>query len=154
MRKSVPWRGSLPHRAERRVDAVGAQRLFERLGLHHVGMELRAGHKRIDAAGEAVLVDMHDQFESEAPHGLVAERDHLAKLPGGVDVQQRERQPARVERLDGEVQHDARVFSDRVEHHRIAKLGRDLTHDLDRFRLQPFEVCGQRFCGAVRGRRS
>ena len=57
-----------------------------------------------DAIGEmpraqALLVDMDQQVEAELRRGAVAERDHLPEFPGRVDVQERERNPRRKERL-------------------------------------------------------
>ena len=130
-----------PRAAECGIEPVLVQRLLERLGLHDVGVQGRAGGDRIDAALHAVLVDMDDQIEREPAGGLVAKRNHLAKFPGGVDVQQRERKWRGIEGLDGKVQHDAGVLADRVEHHRILEFGDDLAHDFDRLRLEPLEVC-------------
>ena len=39
---------------------------------------------------------------------------------------------AGMEGLERQVQHDARILADRIEHDRIAEFGRDLAHDLDR----------------------
>ena len=49
-----------------------------------------------------------------------------------------------MERLDGQVEQDARVLADRVEHHRLLQLGHDLAHDLDRLRLKPREMLWER----------
>jgi hypothetical protein len=38
------------------------------------------------------------------------------------------------------MQHHRRILADGIEHHRIGKLGRHLPHDMDRLRLQAFEV--------------
>ena len=45
-------------------------------------------------AREPLLVDVDEQLEAELRGHAVAERDHLAELPGRVDVQQRERRLA------------------------------------------------------------
>ena len=70
----------------------------------------------------------------------VAERDHLAELPAGVDVQQRDRRARRVEGLDQQVQQHRAVLADRIQHHRVAELGRDLAQDVDAFGLEAVEV--------------
>ena len=70
----------------------------------------------------------------------VAERDHLAELPGRVDVQERERQPAGMKRLHGQADHDRRILADRIEHDRILELGRHLTDDVDALGLELTEV--------------
>ena len=92
---------------------------------------------------------------SRAPTALaisVAELDHLAELVGGVDVEQRERDRARVERLLRQPQQDRRVLADRIEHHRPLELGHHLAHDVDAFGLQGAQMvqlagpgCGGRF---------
>src|SRR3984885_4386308 len=76
--------------AEGGVEAVFVKRLFQRFGLHHMRMHGRARGKGIDAAGNAVLIDVNQQIEIEPPRRLVSERDHLAELPSRVDVQYRE----------------------------------------------------------------
>jgi hypothetical protein len=43
-------------------------------------------------------------------------------------------------RLAGEVQQRARILSYRVEQHEFRELGRDLTQDIDRFRLESLKV--------------
>jgi hypothetical protein len=50
---------------------------------------------------------MDEQLQPSSRAIAVAELDHLAELPGGVDVQQRERRLARIERLHRQVQHHA-----------------------------------------------
>ena len=50
---------------------------------------------RRDAVLHALLVGMHDEIEAEPLRLGVAKLDHLAELPGGVDVQQRERRLGR-----------------------------------------------------------
>ena len=81
--------------------------------------------------------------------GRVAERDHVAELPGGIDVQQRERRLAGREGLQGQVQHHAAVLADRIEHHRPFELGGDLADDVDALGLEGLEL-GQGFHGAAR----
>ena len=117
--------------AEGGIELMVIERLLQRIGLHDLGMQRRAGSDRIDAAREAVLVHMHDQIEPEPPRGFVAKRDHVAELPGGVDMQQREGEFRRIERLERDMQHDAGVLADRIQHHRLLELGNDVAHDLD-----------------------
>ena len=126
--------------AEGRVELVLVERLAQPLGLHHLGVQRRAGGDRVDAAGEAVLIDMDDEIEPVAPRHLVAEGDHVAELPGRVDMEQREGQLAREEGLQREMQHHARILADRIEHHRIGELGRDLADDGDRLGFEPLEM--------------
>src|SRR3984893_11521630 len=72
---------------KRRIEAMEIERLLERFGFHHLGVNGRARRDRPDPACETVLVDMNQQIDSETTGGVVAKRDHLAKLPAGVDVQ-------------------------------------------------------------------
>jgi hypothetical protein len=81
--------------------------LFQGFGFHDVGMERRAGRNRTDPACNAVLIDVHDQIGADFLDRPIAERDHFAEFPGGIDVHQGKRQGRRIKRLDGEMQHDA-----------------------------------------------
>ena len=63
---------------------------------------------------------------------LVAEGDHVAELPGRVDMHQREGRLRRIEGLHGEMQHDGRILADRIEHHRLLAFGGDFADDVDR----------------------
>src|SRR5262249_4188205 len=119
---------------------VGRERLLQRLGLHDVGVKRAAMGDRRDAVLHALLVGMDDQVEPEPASLLVAERDHLAELPGPIDMQQREWRLRGIEGLEREMQHHGRVFADRIEHHRIAELGRDLAHDVNALGLELAEI--------------
>ena len=79
---------------------------------------------------------MDQQVHAEPRRRLVAKRDHLAELPGGVDMQQRKRRLARRKSLLREMQHHARILADGIEHHRIFELGDRLADDVDRLRLE------------------
>ena len=86
---------------------------------------------------------MHQQLQAELLRGVVvAKLDHLAKLPGGVDVQQRKRRFAGMERLHRQVQQHRRVLADRIQHDRLAEFGRDLAHDRDAFSLELLQMAG------------
>ena len=95
---------------------------------------------RADAALEPVLVDVDDEIEPELARRAVAEGDHVAKLPGGVDMQQGERQLAGMKGLARQMQHHRRVLADGIEHHRLGAFGRDLADDVDRFGLELVEM--------------
>src|SRR5690606_18005891 len=73
------------------VVAARGQRLAQRLGLHDLGVPAGAVALRADALAHAVLVHVHAQLDPGFGRAAVAERDHLAELPGGVHVQQRDR---------------------------------------------------------------
>jgi hypothetical protein len=68
---------------------VVIERLTQCLRLHDIGVQLGTMTDRPNAARHTVTVDMHDQVEAELYGATVAERDHVAELPGGIDVQQR-----------------------------------------------------------------
>ena len=87
-----------------------------------------------------VLVDVDDQIEAKPARRFVAEGDHLAELPGRIDVQQRKRRLGRIEGLHRHMKHDARIFADRVEHHGIAHLSDNFPHDVNGLGLQPLEM--------------
>src|SRR4029453_5152204 len=88
----------------------------------------------------AFFIDVHDQLEIELLRELVPELDHVPEFPRRIDVHQRERQPAREERLACEVQQHRGVFADRIEHHRIFELGSDFADDPDALGFELFEV--------------
>src|SRR5262245_11830937 len=83
---------------------------------------------------------MDDQVEAELARAAVAEGDHVTKLPRRVDVQERERQPGRRERLEGKVEEDGRILADRVQHDRMAALGDRLANDVDALRLELLQM--------------
>ncbi len=127
------------------------ERLLQRLGLHHRGMQHRARCDRADAARQPFWIDMNDQLEPKAPRRRVAKFDHLAELPGRVDMEQPQRQPRGMERLARKVQQNARILAHRIEQYRVAELGRDLAQDRDRLRFEAPQMPRQR-SGAGRPR--
>ena len=113
---------------------------FSALGLHHVGVHGGAVADRADALRDAVGVGVHAQVDAGLGGAAIAEGDHLAELPAGVDVQQRDRRRRRCERLQQQVQQHRAVLADRVQHHRVAELGRDLAQDVDALGFEAVEV--------------
>ena len=95
---------------------------------------------RRDAVSDPLLVDMDDEIDAEPPRLVVAKGDHLAELPGGIDMEQRERRLCRIERLQREMHHHRGILADRVEHDRMAELRHHLAHDLDAFRLELAQI--------------
>src|SRR5262245_46110961 len=96
-----------------------------------------------NAVLDALLVGMDEKIDPE-PAGLaVAKGDHLAELPRRVDMEQRERRLARIEGFQRQMQHHRGILADRVEHHRVAELGRDLAHDMDALRLELAKIGGE-----------
>ncbi len=95
---------------------------------------------------------------AELGHPGVAVGDHLGEVVAGVDVHDREGEPARPERLDGQVQEDGRVLATAEEEDGPLRLGRDLAQDEDRVRLEQRQMVGVPARAVVRapgvGRRS
>jgi hypothetical protein len=81
------------------------ERLSQGLRLHDVGVDVRMTD-RPDTPGEAILIDMDNQLQAQLPSAAVPERDHVAELPGGIDMQQWKRRLRRIEGFQGEVQED------------------------------------------------
>ena len=86
------------------VETVFVQRLFQRHRLHHIGMHRRAVRLRRDALAHALFIDMYADLDVAGGSYLVAQRDHLAKFPGGIHVQQRHRRTRRVKGLAQKMQ--------------------------------------------------
>ena len=126
--------------SERRVEAVLVERLNEGLRFHDVGVERRAVLKRVDALVQSLLVDMDEQIEAEPPGSFVAERDHVPKLPGRIDVEQRKRRLGRKEGLHRQVQHHGAVLADGIQHDGPLALRDDLAHDVDAFGLETLKM--------------
>jgi hypothetical protein len=116
------------------------QRLLERFGFHHLGMHRRARGDRSNAARHAVLIGMHQQINSETTGGFIAKRNHFAKFPGRIDVEQRERQRRRIECLDREVQQNGAVLADRIHQNRVVGGGDDLAEDMDALGFQALQM--------------
>lgn len=79
---------------------------------------------------------MHQQFAAVGFRRAVTKLVHFAEFPAGVNVQQWERQRARIKRFTRQMQHYAGIFADGIHHHRIRKLGGHLANDMDAFRFQ------------------
>src|SRR6187402_1157385 len=129
-----------PRPAKGRIEMMALQRLLEALRLHDVGVEGAAMGNWRDAVAHALLVDMHHEIDAETLRLAVAEGDHLAELPGGIDMEERERRLRRVERLHGEMHHDGGVLADRIEHDGMVELRHHLAHDLNAFRLELAQI--------------
>ncbi len=126
------------------IESPLVQRLLQGVGLHDLGVKLRAGGNRVDAARDAFGVRIHEQFHAVLLYDLIPVTDHVAKLPERVHVQQREGQLRRIERLHGEMQHHTGVFADGIQHHGIAKFRSDLADDADRFGFEALQMQRER----------
>ena len=129
-----------PRASDGAVVATGGEGLLEGLGLHDVGVDATPVDERAHALLDALLVRVDDEVESELLRRVVPELDHLPELPRRVDVEEREGQVARRERLPGEVEHDARILADRVHHHGSLEARGDLADDVDRLGLEGLQV--------------
>jgi hypothetical protein len=116
------------------------QRLLEALGFHDIGVLGTAVGEGVDALRHAIRVDVGNQIQAHFLDHLVAKTIHLLEFPARVHVHDRKRQLARKESLARQMQHHGRILADRVQHHRIIKLGGDLADDVDAFRLQLFQM--------------
>ena len=81
-----------------------------------------------------------DEPESQFLDALVAERKHLVEVVAGVDVDDRERNAGRPERLLGQAEHHAGVLASGEEQTWALELGRDLADDVDRLGLERQQV--------------
>ena len=113
---------------------------MQRLGLHDVGVDGGTVAERTDAARQAFAVYVHDQGQAELLHPPVAEGDHLAELPGRVDMQQREGRPGRIEGLQREMKQDRGVLADRVEDDRFAEHRGRLAQGVDGFGFEVLQM--------------
>ena len=101
------------------IKTVFVQRLFQAFSFHNIGMFRAAMNEWINPHRHAFRVFMHQQLAAVGFRRTIAELIHLAEFPAGIDMQQRERQRTWIKRLARQMQHDAGIFTDRVEHHRI-----------------------------------
>ncbi len=141
--------------AEGGVEAMVVQRLLQALRLPDVGVQRRAVVEGVDAARLGLGVLPHQQLHPQFGGHALAQRIHVAELPGGVHVQQREGRRRRVEGLLRQAQHHGRILADRIQHHRAFALGHHLAQDVDAFgfqALQVGQVDGMRWGHGGRGR--
>jgi hypothetical protein len=103
-------------------------------------MQFRAVRDRADAALHAVLIDVHHQVDTKVLGARVTEFDHLAKLPRRIDMKQRKRRLARIERLHRQMQQHRRILADRIQHHDLVALGDGLAHDVNALGLELIEI--------------
>ncbi len=122
---------------ERGVELVLPDGAQQREGLHRVA--------RRDGLDDPARVDVVLHLGDHQAHPglrdqLVAGGKHLVEVVPGVDVHHGERQPARPERLDRQVQHDDGVLAAGEQQHRLLELRGDLTNDVDGLGLQRAQV--------------
>ena len=71
---------------------------------------------------------------------LVAKRDHLAELPGRVDMQEGKWRLGRIEGLHRQMHEHGGILAHRIEHHRLGEARGHLTEDVDRFGFEPIKM--------------
>ena len=130
-----------PRTAKGCIIAARSEGRLERHGFHRMGV-IGAMLERIDVLPAGLLVGIADQLHAKRLHHRVAEGDHVAEFPLGIDMQQRERRLGRIEGLHGEMKHHRRILADRVQHHRIAALRRNLADDVDALGLKALQMRG------------
>ena len=143
-RRCAPWRASVS--SSRRAPPNAASKL-PASSASSSDLVLSAPQQRLVPTrngcvpvGDRLGVGVDDQPRADLGGVAIAELDHLAELVGGVDVQQRERDRARIERLLRQPQQHRRVLADRIEHHRPLELGDHLAHDVDALGLERREM--------------
>ena len=119
--------------AERGVELVLADRAQQRDRLQRVARRDRLDH--------AARVDVVLHLGDDQPHTgfldeLVAGLQDLVEVVAGVDMHHRERQPARPERLERQMQHDDGVLAAGEQQHRPLELRGHLPNDVDGLGLQ------------------
>jgi hypothetical protein len=129
-----------PRATEGGVEAVSVERLSQGFGLHHVGVGGGCEIEWVDAASQTLFVHVHDEVGVALGRDLVAKLVHFAEFPGRIDVQQRERQPRRPERLACQMQKHGRILAHRIEKNRLAELRGGFAQDVDRLRFQNVQV--------------
>src|ERR1700740_2766440 len=75
---------------ESHIKSVKIERLLKGFCLHDIGVVRRAMSDGPDAFHSAARVGVGQEFKANFFGGSIPERDHLAELPTGVDMHQRE----------------------------------------------------------------
>ena len=73
--------------ADGSIEPVAVECLLQCGCLHDVRIERGREVYRVDAARCAIGIDVDDEIKLQLTRDLVPECDHLAKFPGGIDVQ-------------------------------------------------------------------
>jgi len=111
-----------------------------------MGMDIRTMAERANAVAHAIFIDMHEKLEALFARLRIAKLDHLAELPGRVDMQKGKWRRCWIKRLHRQMHHDRRILAHRIEHDRIGKGCCDFAKNMDRFcfeTLQMRQVLGQ-----------
>ena len=112
------------------------ERLLQAFSLHDVRVKRTPVIKWVNVLGYPFRIDMNKELHAGFLRHLLSEFIHGAKLPARIHMQKRKRRRTGVKRFSRQVQHDRRVFSDRIQHHRVLSVRHDLSHDVDAFSLE------------------
>ena len=126
--------------AEAGVEPVLGDRVQQRHRLQAVAGGARAGLLAHAALVDRLLHGADEQRQAELRHQPVAELDDLGEVVARVDVQQRERDLARRERLLREPHEHDRVLAAAEQQRGALTLGRDLADDVDGLGLEGAQV--------------
>jgi hypothetical protein len=129
-----------PGTAKGRIKTVFIQRLLECFGLHDVRVPLAGIGKGIYAFPDVFPVGMDYQFQVQFAYISVAELNHLAEFPGGVDVQEWKWDLPGKNAVQRQLQHYGGILADGIEHHRSLELCGYLADDVDAFRFKLFSM--------------
>jgi hypothetical protein len=127
-----------PPAAEGGREAVLLDGVEEGGGLHPVARGLAVVDD--DAVGDRVVDARDHQADTQPVDPVVPGLHHFGEVETGVDLQDRERDLRREERLLREPQHHDGVLAAREHQDGLLELGGDLTEDVDRLRLQLVEL--------------
>jgi hypothetical protein len=83
---------------------------------------------------------MDNQPDSQPGCESIPELDHFLELVGCVDVQEGERNGARVKRFLSQAHHYGRILANAVKHHRTLEFGSNLADDVNAFRFKRLQV--------------
>lgn len=83
---------------------------------------------------------MDNQTKAVIAGKAVAKGQQRLELPRGVDMQQRERRFAGIERARSDMRHPRAVLARREQHHRITPLCHRFAQDIDRLEFEAIQM--------------
>ena len=121
------------------VESIAVDARAQGHSLHDPGVLMGTVGERRDALVAGLLIRRYAHVQAKVGHALIAERDHLLELPGGVDMHHRERQTRRRKGLERKVQKHGGILADAVEQHWIPERSCGLAVDVDSLGLKLVE---------------
>ena len=111
--------------------------MLQALGFHDIGVPRATMIKGVDVLLNAFWIDVNNEVHiGFGGHG-VPKVVHGLKLPPSIDVHQWKRWRAGVEGFARQVQHDGRVFANRVKHHGVIGMRHHFSDDIKALGLKP-----------------